>query len=291
MNNNKSILKNFKLLSLIAVLLIVIGVAGAWLVGESGGSAITLEETISVANVDHVQIRTRNQRVRVHPTNDSEAKVVSTGMPANATLTVEVINNVLTIETRVPRQIIVGVNFSSFRSLTDPPALAVYLPENVYEQVTINSTNGRVEVSGLAITDLQIETTNGSIELNDIAGNVDVQTSNGRIRVSGITGDEARFRTTNGGMELADITNHITGQTTNGRITFNHGTIEQNVDLQSTNGRIEVQLAREPEHAAFDLRTTNSRTEIFGNNNSTQQFGDGRYEVTLRTTNGRITVE
>lgn len=288
----KDLSKNLKKLTLLALILIIVGAIGAAVVGDgNSGSTVTLEEVVNATGVDHVRIRTRNQRVQIHRTTDSEARIVSSRVPSNATLIAEVVNNVLTIEMRIPRQMQFGINFGSIRYLTDPPGLDVYLPETMYEQVIINSTNGRIEVSDFEIADLQIETTHAAIELKNIIGNIDVSTSNGRINVSRITGEASRLRTTNGAIEISDVIGDIEAQTTNGRITFNNETIEQHVDLQSTNGGIEVNLRSEPEHAAFNLRTTNGRTEIFGNNNTSQQFGDGRYDVTLRTSNGRITVE
>ena len=330
MINNENRTKSFKLLLLIAAVLIVVGVAGAWLVVDSvsSGNTVTLEEEINIAGVDHVSVRTSIQRVRVRPVDGDVARVVSSGIPANATLIVEVENGALTVETRMPRQFNVGINFSGFRQLTDSPTLDVYLPAVVYEQVTINSTTGRVEIANFAINDLQIEVTTGGIEISDIFGNVNARTTTGRITASGITGENLRFRATTGNVELTDmvgnvnaetstgritaagvigdelsfrattgnvelshVTGHIEGQTNTGRITFNNETVSQNVNLQATTGNISVNLEREPENAIFSLSTTTGRTTIFGDNSSSQRFGDSRYEVTLRTTTGRITVE
>ena len=270
----KNISQHFKKISLIAIVLILIGVTGLFVVGyDDQMHTITVDAVIGSEGIDQVFIRTSNQNIRIHHTADSEARVVSSGMPSNATLISEVVDGVLMIETRTPRQIQIGVNFGSIRNLLmDPPSLDVYLPTIIYESVAIHSTNGRVEVFGFEIHDLQIETTNSRVEVHDIDGNVNVRSANGRLELSHLTGD-------------------IDAQTTNGRIAFNNDTIEQNVRLQSTNGSIEVTLSEEPSDTLFDLRTTNGRTAIFGNNNSTQQFGNGSFEVTLRTTNGSITVE
>jgi len=326
----KDISQHFKKLSLLAVGLVIIGVIGIVIVGFDGasGNVITLEETVDATNVDQVSIRTRNQSVRLHHAEDNDARIIASGLPSNATLTVEVINGVLMVEVDIPRQIQM-FNFGSIREITEPRGLDVYLPVIVYEQVTINSTNGRVDVSDFEIDDfristtngrivlrdiignvdvqtsngrvtisevsgdtVRIRTTNGQIELSEVAGNVDAQTSNGRVTISKMTGDDIKIRTTNGQIELSDLSGNIDAETSNGRITFNNDTIEQNVNLQSTNGSINVNLVNQPEYAAFTLSTSrHQRTTIFGNNNETQQFGDGRYEVTLRTTNGNITVE
>ena len=327
----KDISQHFKKLSLLALVLILIGVIGIVIVGfdEGNGNTITLEEVVDAAAIDRVSIRTRNQSVRLHHAADNEARVIASGLPSDATLTTEVINGVLTIEVYIPRQITFGINFGSIREITEPRGLDVYLPVTAYEQITINSTNGRVDVSDFEVDDfriittnghialenmigdvdvqttngritaseisgdaVRIRTTNGHIELSGLTGDVDAQTSNGRITTSRMTGNDIRIRTTNGSLELSDVTGNIDAQTSNGRVTFNNDTVEQNVNLQSTNGHINMNLVNQPEYATFTLSTSrHQRTTIFGNNNEMQQFGDGRYEVTLRTTNGNITVE
>jgi len=253
----------------------IIGFGGMWVFRNSGVvNAQTLEDAINVSGVDQVHISTRNQHVNVIPISGNEAEIVASGLPNNATLNVSVEGTVLTVDVHVPRSIQIGVNiFGGIRQLADPPTLTVYLPEGLYEQITVYTTNGRIDISDFEIVDLQLDT------------------SNGRIVASDITGVSARIRTNNGAVELSEVAMELDVQTSNGRITLDNETIAHDVELQSSNGAIEVNLAGEPENVAFSLSTTNGRTEIFGNQNTTQQFGDGRYEVTLRTTNGRIVVE
>ena len=326
MNKIKNITKSFRLLSLIAVVLIIIGGVGAWLVGESENEMITLKEVINIDDVSNVSINARNQIISVHAIAGNEARVVSSNVVSNSKLTVEVISGVLNIESRLPRnKTIVNI---SFRTFTDPPRLDVYLPSAIYELVQISSTNGSIEISDFDINDLQIESTNAGIEVADIVGNINVRTTNGRIRAYRINGSDSTIRTTNASVEVVDIVGNIDAvtrngritisdvagetviiettnnqielrnikgdikaQTRNGRIMLNNVTIEQNVRLQSTNGKVLVNLGNEPENATFDLRTTNGHRSIFGRENSTEQFGDGRYEVILRTTNGSVMVE
>ena len=323
MNNKGSLIKNLKVLSLIAGILIVVGIAGAWWLSDSVGGTITIEERVNIENIESVSIRTSVQSVRIHHAANSEARIISSGIPTNATLTAEVVNGVLTVETRWPRQF--GINFGSF---TERPTLDVYLPTTMYEQITIRTSTGRIEISDFTVNDLQIEATTGAVEVSDIIGDVNIRTSTGRITASGITGDDLYFRATTGNVELTDmrgdvnvqtstgritasgvtgddfyfrvttgnvelshVTGHIDGQTSTGRITINNTTIAQNMNLQATTGNVAINLEREPENARFSLTTTTGRRSIFGQDNATEQFGDGRYEVTLRTSTGRITVE
>ena len=252
----KNISKYFKTLSLVAIVLIVIGVIGGIVVGSDGSdeSLTTLDETVDARDVLEVVIDARNQRVHVHQISGNEARVVSSGVATDLNLVVEVVDGVLSIESRrTTRNFQIGINLGGFREIANPSTLEVYLPVAMYERIQINSINGRIEISDFNVGYLQIETTNARIDISDIDGDVNART-------------------------------------TNGRITFNNSTINQDVNLQTTNGQIKVNLLNQPEHAMFNLRATNGGTQIFGNNNSTQQFGDGRYEVVLQTTNGRVSV-
>jgi len=271
--NNQT--KNFKKLVFLALLLIVIGIAGTAMVGHgSGGGITTLEEVADVTDVNHINIRTENQRVRVRSTTEDQARVVSSGMPTDATLTVEVLDDVLEVEVRMPRHNIrIGINFGDFRSLATPPSLDVYLPLEIYNSIRVTTTNSRIDVSDVTATEIEARTTNG------------------RIEASHLETEEILLETTNARVEVRDVVGDVRVRSSNGRIDFHNPTIAQEVNLQTTNGRIDVNLTEVPEHADFSLSTTNSRTRIFGENRTHQTFGDGTYEVRLQTTNGRITVE
>jgi len=271
--NNVS--KNFKRLALLAVLLIVMGIAGTAVIGHGNSRGVTtVEELVDVNHVNRVNISTENQRVRVFSTTEDQVRIVSTGMPADATLTAEVMNDVLEVEVRMPRHNIrIGVNFSDFRSLTDPPSLDVYLPGEIYDSIRVTTTNSRIEVSNVAATEIEARSTNG------------------RIEVSNLEAEEILLETTNARVEIRDVVGDVRVRSSNGRIDFNNPTIEQQVNLQTTNARIGITLSEVPEDADFSLSTTNGRTRLFGQDRTHQTFGDGTYEVRLQTTNGRIVVE
>jgi len=295
------ITKNFKFLTVMGLALIIIGAIGIFTTRASNNNRdlITLQDSINVANVTSVNIRTRNQNVVVLPTSALDATITATGLLTDSTLNVAVNNGNLSIEVNEPRQGTVNFNFFSVpRTSSEPlqfisvvhPLLEISLPQNIYNNLTITTSNGRIEISDLVIDNLNLNTTNGRVNVRNIIGSLDVTSSNGRIEAADIDGD-LFIRTTNGQMNFSNISGDIDAVTSNGSVDFRNDTIRQNVDIRSSNGRIELNLGEAPDNATFDVRTTNGSISLFGNNNQTQTFGDGRYDIVIRTSNGRITVE
>jgi DUF4097 and DUF4098 domain-containing protein YvlB len=126
----------------------------------------------------------------------------------------------------------------------------------------------------------------------------DASTSNGNLDMNGITG-EARARTVNGRIELANVYGPVTARSTNGAIRVRLDSLPAGspVALRSTNGSITASLPHELD-ADVELATTNGRITsafpITSNEVSRRRLlgriGAGGREVTMRTTNGSITL-
>ena len=300
---------NIKRWSLVATGLIIVGLVGSWLVGIGNSGHITLDETIDVTDVSHVEVTTIAGRIEVMPIESSEARVISSGVPEDARLIVEVNDGMLTVETVWPRASL--FNFAGFTDafhlMNETPTLTVYLPMQIYEQIIINGTSGRIHVSDLTVNELQVNNLSGRIEVRDIEGNVTVDGTSGHIEIGHVTGDvnvqgrsgqitvanvtgDVRVRNLSGRINLSAIGGDIEGHNTSGAISLRNATVAQHVNLQGTSGRIEVILSSEPAHAQFNLSSTSGRTEIFGDRTTSARFGDGTYEVRLSTTSGRVSV-
>ncbi len=129
-------------------------------------------------------------------------------------------------------------------------------------QLKVKSVNGKIEardISGRA----ELQTTNGGVQVEEAVGSVSAETTNGRIQVSlaKVADNESMyFETTNGSVTAAfpqDFSATISARTTNGSI---------NCDFPVTvAGRM-------------------GRNELEG------KIGDNGGRVTLRTTNGSISI-
>lgn len=118
--------------------------------------------------------------------------------------------------------------------------LDVFLPNKEYKEITLNTTNGRIQLQDINIDKLNAITTNGSININRVKG------------------DEIYLSTKNGRIEALDISAEVIDlSTSNGRIICNHADINKatNVRLSTSNGSITSNLNGLVKGAYFDLDT------------------------------------
>jgi DUF4097 and DUF4098 domain-containing protein YvlB len=127
--------------------------------------------------------------------------------------------------------------------------------------------------------DLNIVTTNGNVEVNDICGRIRMESTNGEILAEDIKG-LVRCNTTNGSIRVdfedIPVEDEMFFKTTNGSIRLylpqNYG---GHVDLKTTNGEVESE---------FRVKDANykKRTRLNG------WINTGDSDITCSTTNGSI---
>ena len=145
-----------------------------------------------------------------------------------------------------------------------------------------NNINASVsyEITVPRSTNVSADNVNGSIEVSDVSGELDLDTTNGKINVARCSGT-VDASTTNGGInvELTSVTagREMSFETTNGKIVLSvPSTLGAEVNASTTNGSVRSDLP---------LTTTRfSRTSIKGTLNG------GGPEIKLRTTNGGIDI-
>jgi DUF4097 and DUF4098 domain-containing protein YvlB len=237
-------------------------------------SATTLEETfdrtydvrpgalLSLANVNgHITIHAWDQpRVRIHADKRVEASG-GTAKEALAELKIEVSpsDGGLRVVTRYPKR---GDNFFDWMFGSHVNASVTY-------DVTVPRTMS-----------LDLDNTNGGIEVSDVRGSHKIGTTNGRINLTRCSGD-LEAETTNGGIhaELLDVTpgKSVKLETTNGRISLSAPpTFAAQVDASTTNGSINTEIPI--------TATKTGRHTLRGTLNG------GGPELRLRTTNGSIEI-
>jgi len=128
---------------------------------------------------------------------------------------------------------------------------------------------------------LDLDNTNGAIEVSDVRGSHKLNTTNGHIQMARCGGDVSA-ETTNGGIkaELIDVTpgKSVRLETTNGRISLAAPpTLAAQLDAATTNGSINTELP---------VTTTNKS----GRHSLRGALNGGGPELRLRTTNGSIDI-
>ncbi|HEY2324634.1 MAG TPA: DUF4097 family beta strand repeat-containing protein [Thermoanaerobaculia bacterium] len=127
--------------------------------------------------------------------------------------------------------------------------------------LNVETTNGTIEVNGVSGL-LKVETTNGSIRLDRCAGNIDATTTNGRVTAELLSIDRThanRLSTTNGKIVLtvpSSLAAEIDASTTNGSIDSELAVTTHSISHHSLRGTVNGGGAE------LRLRTTNGSIEI-----------------------------
>lgn len=195
----------------------------------------------------------------------------------------------LLVELRVPAEL-VGRSVGASINVRVPQAVAADLTTN----------NGGVHARGLRRA-VKAVTTNGRIDVQDVAGDVSATSTNGTVAARGVQG-RCALQTTNGDVELDARDGDVSAVTTNGSIRATAAPpAEGQVSLRTTNGSIHAAVPPNLK-GQLDMSCTNGRvtTEIkdmsFTNPRTDRRSfeatmnGGGAGKVTARTTNGSVTL-
>ncbi len=126
---------------------------------------------------------------------------------------------------------------------------------------------------------IEIEGTNGKVDLRDFSNDVTAELTNGNIKAKNIYGT-LKFTLTNGNITTElDSTKGINFETTNGSIKLEVGSnFSGNFDLSTRNGKID--------YRDLDFKNVSEKKkEVKGT------LGSGDTEVKIETTNGKITID
>lgn len=260
---------NIKRISIIASFFLLIGIVGSVFTFNSVNKAeeMTKEKIINNDEYTNIDIRADNARIDILPAPDDVAKVELSTKDPDYHLSTQVKESTLKVQVEHKQRKLFNFNIFSFGT-----RLTVYVPEQLYDLIQVKSDNGKITGNNLQATTMIAETDNGLIELEHIdASAVQAKTANGKIVLDQVEGD-------------------ISGRTSNGKITFVTGDLDRSIDLETDNGKIDIQTGKEPTNAMLDVRVDNGSVKIFGDSNWDTVVGNGDHTIKLRTGNGRITV-
>ncbi|WP_047984963.1 DUF4097 family beta strand repeat-containing protein [Ornithinibacillus californiensis] len=263
-----------KLLTLIATSLVIVGIVGVLFTYKSSGAGEEVNQTEVIKNPDitEVMIESDNATIEVEPTNDEYITVEFTAKETKYNkykLEIEEDGDSLSVE--LNDKAIRFIHFDLDFDFTGPQ-ITVYLPEKQFEELKINNVNGKISVENINVGNLNAKTTNGRIEIEDSkTTNTTVSSENGSIALTYVGGD-------------------ITSDVVNGSTTLITNDLDQMIDLESVNGKIKVQTAKEPTNATIEVSVTNGKVDIFGNDSRSAVIGDGKNKIKLKTVNGSVTV-
>lgn len=173
--------------------------------------------------------------------------------------------------------------------------LEVRVPRNL--EVAVAANNGKVCIEGIR-SRVSARSSNGSVRIADVVGDVDVTTSNAKVCCHCTCG-RLTARSSNGKIELDEHRGSVDASTSNGLIRASLADVgHEGVTLATSNGRIMLDLPDQVD-AEVDLRVDNGliRTRRDLETRSGEdtgrlrgRIGDGGIPIKLRTSNGTISL-
>ncbi|WP_042224822.1 DUF4097 family beta strand repeat-containing protein [Oceanobacillus manasiensis] len=264
-------MRNLKKLSILAIILLVVGVTGGVITfASSDRSDIFESEVFPEDGVEKVDIQLNNQKMNIKPSQSSEVIVELEGKgnrPDKNRLHAEMQGDKLIIETKAHDE-----KLFRFFDWGDRLTLTVYLPDKEFASIQLDVDNGSINAEQINSTDIVAETNNGKIMMENILSErVNVESNNGKITLHNVEGE-------------------LNGKTNNGAISLVTESLDRSIQLGSDNGKIKIETNEEPTNVTFDVRVDNGKIDIFGNSDWDTVVGDGENRVKLTTHNGSITV-
>lgn len=184
--------------------------------------------------------------------------------------------------------------FLGWLSLLGPARFTITTPPGT--RLDVESSSAPIEVHGVAGGGA-LRTTNGGMHLVDVRGALSAETVNGGIGAAGLDGP-VELHTVNGSIVVERSRGSFVAKTTNGSITLDAELDQGRHSLETTNGAVTVRLRGEPS-LRVGARTTNGAV-VTGRpmsaakhrpNELSGTIGGGAGELSIRTTNGAITID
>jgi DUF4097 and DUF4098 domain-containing protein YvlB len=166
-------------------------------------------------------------------------------------------------------------------------------------EIHAQTSNGKVCVQGLRCA-FEAHSSNGSIRVDDVIGDVDITTANAKV-VCDCTVGRLVARSSNGKIRVGDHRGALDASTSNGLIHAHlHELAKEGVSLATSNGRIVLELPADPD-ADVDVRVDNgvirsdfdlggSASDEGSNGRVRGRLGRGGAPIRLRTSNGTISL-
>lgn len=272
-------------------------------------------ETFNTSSSPSVNVSTSGGSINVIGQNSSEVRVEMyvrrNGRyldPSDTDLSdfdIEIDSNGSTVYAEAKRKRSGWNLFGSNRNLSI--SFVVYAPEN--STVSGNTSGGSVSAEHI-VNNLSLRTSGGSVSVNDVAGEIDLRTSGGSINIENANGridgrtsggsvsarnvsGSAELRTSGGSIRLENISAKMSARTSGGSIRGEFLTFDNDIDLQTSGGNIEINL---PEVSDFniDLRGQRVNTELrnftgeFERDHVEGRIGRGGPMLTARTSGGSV---
>lgn len=256
-------------------------------VGCTPGPTETREDSFTVAGYARLVVKSENGNIVVNAGAGNEVLIKATLTDApRVKYELSQVGDSVIVDVKTSRQWWISTGAGVDITITTPS----------HTDVELESSNGFIELQGLKGSG-SLRTSNGKVILDTVQGDFDVRTSNGRIEVSSMSGDGI-FKTSNSKVDLRDVDGEYNVETSNSPIFFSGNmTAGGSNTLITSNGAVTVELTGTPS-VVLDAETSNGEVTselpilatITREERLVDKIGNGEAELYIRTSNSNVTI-
>lgn len=142
--------------------------------------------------------------------------------------------------------------------------LRVYIPEQKFDYISLNTTNGKIQINNLNLIDVSCNTKNSSIVLEDIScRNIFGSTKNSSITLKDTHGVGAVLKTSNASLNLEDIEfDNLDVTTSNGSVKLSDLSCKE-IDINTSNGKVIVEDISLDKLRKLHASTSNAQVKFY----------------------------
>ena len=240
---------------------------------------IRKEEKIAISDVKKLNLKFKSSDLNVFFTEESDIRVVQYSykeLREDQLFMVDKSNSTIEIkESNKPQFFIFYIGFMEQISYD------VYIPKTYEKSLEIKSVSGDIEVNeSLKFEDLTISSTSGDVEMGNIeAKNIKIETISGDVKLQDIKSDNLKLKAVSGDIKALSAIGNIEAKTTSGEIEFHK--IDGKIDATSVSGNIKSEDFKITGDSR--VKTTSGDVKMYLNQES-------NCEIQTKTTSGNVTL-
>lgn len=262
-------MNKFKKVSIIALLLLIIGLVGAIATNSEQNRQLPVQEIeIKDPNYKQIELLTYDAKVELLPTNRAHAYIEVSGHKTNKKLSVSVQDSLLFI--KYDNKQFKLFNFNIFPKTE---AIKLFVPAKQYEQIKVSKHDGTLLIEQLEAEQLVITGRDGLIRLkNTVAAQTTIKGNDGIL-------------------ELEEAAGAINADMKDAIIKMHTAKLQFPISLAARDGLIQLTVVDEPENAFISTSIQDGLVSLFGERNSSMLYGNGETKVNLKLNDGKITIK
>ncbi|KYH31580.1 hypothetical protein CLTEP_23630 [Clostridium tepidiprofundi DSM 19306] len=121
--------------------------------------------------------------------------------------------------------------------------LDIYIPKTYSDSININNISGRISVKNLKLNDFHINTVSGNTSIQNLtAEDFYYNAVSGDLDGKNVFTNAVKFTSVSGNIKLDKFKGNIKGKSVSGKIVLNYETFNNDINIKSTSGDINITL-------------------------------------------------